>query len=150
MFGYFLTPEFQRVILLLMINLIHNHWRTSINKLVPAPYLDEVFHIPQSQAYYFFPNTTFTNTTTNLNTTTTTTTISTILNRWTSTPWDAKLTTPPGLYIFAHYINTFRNYMDPTMDLRTTPNEWRYINAILWYLLLVTLYVLAAVGKRSV
>ncbi|KAH8803160.1 DIE2/ALG10 family-domain-containing protein [Xylogone sp. PMI_703] len=45
-------------------------WRTNVNRIVPIPYLDEIFHIPQAQAYcngdYF--------------------------------TWDPKLTTPPGLY----------------------------------------------------
>ncbi|KIV89478.1 hypothetical protein PV10_06874 [Exophiala mesophila] len=121
MLGYFKSPEFQRVVLLLGMTLTHSTWRKLINQEIPQPYLDEVFHVPQSQAFY--------------------------TGDWRT--WDSKITTPPGLYVFAYYINSFRNYMDPTMDM-APPDEWRYINAVLYYLLLIALYVLAAVGTRSV
>ncbi|KHJ35914.1 putative glycosyltransferase family 59 protein [Erysiphe necator] len=48
-------------------------WENSVTKIVPDPYLDEIFHIPQAQAYC---NGRF-------------------------NVWDQKLTTPPGLYILA-------------------------------------------------
>lgn len=121
MLGYFKSPEFQRVVLILGMTVAHSFWRRLINQEIPLPYLDEVFHIPQSQAFY--------------------------TGDWTN--WDSKITTPPGLYVFAYYVNSFRNYMDPTMNM-APPDEWRYINAVLFYLLLIALYVLAAVGSRSV
>lgn len=49
-------------------------WRTKVNVEVPEPYLDEVFHIPQAQAYW--------------------------AHKWTQ--WDPKLTTPPGLYLWSY------------------------------------------------
>ncbi|GLI81539.1 glucosyltransferase [Penicillium ochrochloron] len=49
-------------------------WRTKVNAEVPEPYLDEVFHIPQAQAYW--------------------------AHKWTH--WDPKLTTPPGLYLWSY------------------------------------------------
>ncbi|OOQ85951.1 Dol-P-Glc:Glc(2)Man(9)GlcNAc(2)-PP-Dol alpha-1,2-glucosyltransferase [Penicillium brasilianum] len=49
-------------------------WRTKINAEVPEPYLDEVFHIPQAQAYW--------------------------AHQWSH--WDPKLTTPPGLYLWSY------------------------------------------------
>ncbi|OKO96420.1 Dol-P-Glc:Glc(2)Man(9)GlcNAc(2)-PP-Dol alpha-1,2-glucosyltransferase [Penicillium subrubescens] len=49
-------------------------WRTKVNAEVPEPYLDEVFHIPQAQAYW--------------------------AHKWTQ--WDPKLTTPPGLYLWSY------------------------------------------------
>ncbi|KAJ5484012.1 Dol-P-Glc:Glc(2)Man(9)GlcNAc(2)-PP-Dol alpha-1-2-glucosyltransferase [Penicillium diatomitis] len=49
-------------------------WRTKVNTEVPEPYLDEVFHVPQAQAYW--------------------------AHKWTQ--WDPKLTTPPGLYLWSY------------------------------------------------
>lgn len=49
-------------------------WMTQVNSVVPEPYLDEAFHIPQAQAYW--------------------------AHKWTQ--WDPKITTPPGLYIFSY------------------------------------------------
>ncbi|KAL4931307.1 dolichyl-P-Glc:Glc(2)Man(9)GlcNAc(2)-PP-dolichol alpha-1,2- glucosyltransferase [Aspergillus undulatus] len=51
-------------------------WMTQVNKVVPEPYLDEAFHIPQAQAYWD--------------------------HNWTY--WDPKITTPPGLYIFSYAV----------------------------------------------
>lgn len=51
-------------------------WRAKVNSEVPEPYLDEVFHIPQAQAYW--------------------------AHRWTH--WDPKLTTPPGLYLWSYLL----------------------------------------------
>ncbi|KAJ5816229.1 Glycosyltransferase ALG10 [Penicillium robsamsonii] len=51
-------------------------WVSLVNKAVPEPYLDEVFHVPQAQAYW--------------------------AHKWTQ--WDPKLTTPPGLYLCSYII----------------------------------------------
>ncbi|PWY73617.1 alpha-1,2 glucosyltransferase alg10 [Aspergillus heteromorphus CBS 117.55] len=51
-------------------------WLTQINAVVPDPYLDEAFHVPQAQAYW--------------------------AGRWTH--WDPKLTTPPGLYLWSYVL----------------------------------------------
>ncbi|RDL33740.1 uncharacterized protein BP5553_08108 [Venustampulla echinocandica] len=48
-------------------------WQNQVTEIVPEPYLDEVFHIPQAQAYC----------------------------RAAYEVWDPKLTTPPGLYAFS-------------------------------------------------
>lgn len=53
-------------------------WVSLVNKAVPEPYLDEVFHVPQAQAYWS--------------------------HKWTQ--WDPKLTTPPGLYLCSYIIFT--------------------------------------------
>ncbi|KAK5056054.1 hypothetical protein LTR84_012605 [Exophiala bonariae] len=119
-FTYFKSPEFLRVSLLLFINVVHSKWRQYVNEVVPAPYLDEVFHVPQVQAYWY--------------------------GKWSQ--WDPKITTPPGLYGFSYLINSFRGYMDPTM--KPTTDEWRYVNAVLLYMVLIVLYILVAVGKRTV
>ncbi|KAF7945157.1 hypothetical protein EAE96_009936 [Botrytis aclada] len=52
-------------------------WEYQVTKNVPDPYLDEVFHIPQAQAYC----------------------------RWDYGTWDPKLTTPPGLYWWSHFLS---------------------------------------------
>ncbi|KAG4025292.1 hypothetical protein MFRU_061g00110 [Monilinia fructicola] len=52
-------------------------WEYQVTKNVPEPYLDEVFHIPQAQAYC----------------------------RWQYGTWDPKLTTPPGLYWWSHFLS---------------------------------------------
>ncbi|KAL4943320.1 hypothetical protein BDV06DRAFT_211172 [Aspergillus oleicola] len=49
-------------------------WMTQVNNIVPEPYLDEAFHIPQAQVYW--------------------------AHKWTQ--WDPKITTPPALYIFSY------------------------------------------------
>ena len=51
-------------------------WRVKVNAEVPEPYLDEVFHIPQAQAYW--------------------------AHKWAQ--WDPKITTPPGLYLWSYLL----------------------------------------------
>ncbi|CAI7676889.1 unnamed protein product, partial [Penicillium pancosmium] len=51
-------------------------WRTQVNAKVPEAYLDEVFHVPQAQAYW--------------------------AHKWTH--WDPKITTPPGLYLWSYVL----------------------------------------------
>ncbi|KAH8424597.1 dolichyl-P-Glc:Glc(2)Man(9)GlcNAc(2)-PP-dolichol alpha-1,2- glucosyltransferase [Aspergillus melleus] len=51
-------------------------WMTKVNTVIPEPYLDEVFHVPQAQAYWH--------------------------HKWTH--WDPKITTPPGLYLWSYVI----------------------------------------------
>lgn len=51
-------------------------WRTRVTAEVPEPYLDEVFHVPQAQAYW--------------------------AHKWTQ--WDSKITTPPGLYLWSYLL----------------------------------------------
>ncbi|KAE8160312.1 DIE2/ALG10 family-domain-containing protein [Aspergillus tamarii] len=51
-------------------------WMNRVNAVVPEPYLDEAFHIPQAQAYWH--------------------------HKWTH--WDPKITTPPGLYLWSYLL----------------------------------------------
>ncbi|RAK99165.1 phospholipase D/nuclease [Aspergillus ibericus CBS 121593] len=51
-------------------------WMAKINTVVPEPYLDEAFHVPQAQAYW--------------------------AHKWTH--WDPKITTPPGLYLWSYVL----------------------------------------------
>ncbi|KAG4432984.1 hypothetical protein IFR05_011528 [Cadophora sp. M221] len=70
-----LLKSFQVSVLLAYVALygLANFWLGHVTKIVREPYLDEVFHIPQAQAY--------------------------CNGRY--EVWDPKLTTPPGLYIFS-------------------------------------------------
>ncbi|OGM43164.1 hypothetical protein ABOM_008844 [Aspergillus bombycis] len=51
-------------------------WMNRVNTVVPEPYLDEAFHIPQAQEYWH--------------------------HKWTH--WDPKITTPPGLYLWSYLL----------------------------------------------
>ena len=51
-------------------------WKTRVSAVVPEPYLDEAFHVPQAQAYW--------------------------AHQWTH--WDPKITTPPGLYLWSYLV----------------------------------------------
>jgi alpha-1,2-glucosyltransferase len=51
-------------------------WLNQVCEIVPAPYLDEAFHIPQAQTYW--------------------------AGLWQS--WDPKITTPPGLYVYSYVL----------------------------------------------
>ncbi|KAL3466362.1 phospholipase D/nuclease [Aspergillus heterothallicus] len=51
-------------------------WMTKVSSVVPEPYLDEAFHIPQAQAYW--------------------------AHKWAR--WDPAITTPPGLYLFSYAV----------------------------------------------
>ncbi|EXJ80997.1 hypothetical protein A1O3_07285 [Capronia epimyces CBS 606.96] len=118
--SYFVSPEFLRVLVLGFITSLHMTWRRLVNQLVPVPYLDEFFHVPQVQAYWS--------------------------GKWSH--WDPKITTPPGLYIFSYGLNSFRDLF--YLDFKPSLNEWRFTNVLLLYMLLVALYILTAVEKKTV
>jgi alpha-1,2-glucosyltransferase len=118
--GYFVSPEFWRFILLAGIIVVHIQWIQLVSRNIPDPYLDEVFHIPQAQAFW--------------------------QGKWSQ--WDPKITTPPGLYLFSYAINTVRSWFSEEFVLSTT--ELRFTNTIVLYLLLVVLYVWTAVNKGDV
>ncbi|CAG8670258.1 14170_t:CDS:2, partial [Acaulospora morrowiae] len=58
-----------------------------VNKIVPSPYMDEVFHVPQAQNYC----------------------------EGKYSEWDPKLTTPPGLYIISNII-IYPSYVTRLVD----------------------------------
>jgi len=118
--SYFASPEFFRFLLLGGVVSFHMTWRRLVNQIVPEPYLDEVFHVPQAQAYW--------------------------AGRWQQ--WDPKITTPPGLYLFSYAVTSVRAFFNP--KLKPTTEEWRFVNISLLYLLLVALYIWTALGKKTV
>ncbi|KAL9110616.1 MAG: hypothetical protein Q9227_004793 [Pyrenula ochraceoflavens] len=65
--------------------LVHK-WFDKVRAIVPEPYLDEVFHARQAQAYW--------------------------AGNWTT--WDPKITTPPGLYVFTYLFNLLPNWLWPS------------------------------------
>ncbi|KAJ5363085.1 hypothetical protein N7541_003929 [Penicillium brevicompactum] len=69
-------------------------WVNLVNKVVPEPYLDEVFHVPQAQAYW--------------------------AHKWSQ--WDPKLTTPPGLYLVSYLVFTLRTPEALTTDVLRMTN----------------------------
>lgn len=79
-----------------------------------------MFHVPQAQAYW--------------------------QGNWTR--WDPKITTPPGLYVFSYLVNSTRDFF--YYNFTPSINEWRAINVFLQYLLIFALYILAAVGRKTV
>ncbi|KAI0388604.1 glycosyltransferase family 59 protein [Xylariaceae sp. FL0594] len=65
-------------------------WLATVNKNVPEPYLDEIFHIPQAQVY--------------------------CLGKYSQ--WDDKITTPPGLYIVTLLFNRVLGLTCSVLNLR--------------------------------
>lgn len=82
-------------------------WTTTINAAVREPYLDEVFHVRQAQAYW--------------------------AHKWSQ--WDPKITTPPGLYLWSYALCACVLALrgSPT---ELTPDVLRFINTAAGSLLL--------------
>lgn len=59
---------------------------TYVSRIVPLPYLDEIFHIPQTQMYCVASDIPAWN----------------LLDLLISVPWNDKITTPPGLYLLGN------------------------------------------------
>ena len=76
-------------------------WITQVTNVVPEPYLDEVFHVPQAQAYW--------------------------AGSWRR--WDPKITTPPGLYLYSYAVIRTAALLGLASDCRTL--ELRATNWIL-------------------
>ncbi|ODH36723.1 hypothetical protein ACO22_02735 [Paracoccidioides brasiliensis] len=76
-------------------------WQLLINSVVPDPYLDEVFHVRQAQAYW--------------------------VHRWRQ--WDPKITTPPGVYICS-YITGAALFAVGLRPTHPTASFFRYGNSI--------------------
>jgi hypothetical protein len=115
------SPEVRRALLLAVVASTHVNWRWLVNSRIPDPYLDEVFHVPQAQAYW--------------------------AGMWTQ--WDSKITTPPALYGFSYVLSLVRWAWDPS-EFECSAAELRLTNVVLVYMLLVALYVWAAVSRREV
>ena len=116
-----ISPALSRVILLAFLVTVHVTWRQLLTAIVPEPYLDEVFHVPQAQAYW--------------------------QGKWSQ--WDSKITTPPALYLFSYAISSASSWFGQE-DFELGTQELRFTNFVLLYLLLVALYVWTAVVKREV
>ena len=64
-------------------------WFTLVNRIVPDPYLDEVFHVKQALTYW--------------------------RGQWTT--WDPKITTPPILYIYSWILNSIASLLPIKFEL---------------------------------
>jgi alpha-1,2-glucosyltransferase len=67
----------QRVAIFSLVTILYATWLYQVNTSLPEPYLDEVFHVAQAQAYCAGD-----------------------FRRW-----DPKITTPPGLYLLSYLIH---------------------------------------------
>ena len=65
------------ITILVIVYTSSSFWLSLVNQYVPHPYLDEIFHVPQAQAY--------------------------LAGQWYI--WDPSITTPPGLYLFSYLKN---------------------------------------------
>jgi alpha-1,2-glucosyltransferase len=70
-------PTVQRVALFSLVAVLYTIWLYQVNITLPEPYLDEVFHVAQAQAYCAGQ-----------------------FGRW-----DPKITTPPGLYLLSYLLH---------------------------------------------
>lgn len=80
-------------------------WVRRVQRIVPEPYLDEFFHMPQADTYW--------------------------KGYWSR--WDDKITTPPGLYIWSILVSKIVSF-DSTPDM-LTPYQLRITSVIAFYLL---------------
>lgn len=94
-------------------------WFRNVQELVPQPYLDEVFHVPQAQAFW--------------------------KGNWTH--WDDKITTPPGLYLYSILVNKIYKFDSDSSDL--TAYDLRWTNVLLLYLMLLALTVLSLLTSKD-
>jgi len=115
----YLSPESFRTVVLGVIIIVHAYWTRLLSTIVPDPYLDEVFHIPQAQAYW--------------------------AGNWTT--WDPKITTPPALYLFSSLLDGVRKPMANSIEQTTT--DLRSTNFWLLYLLLISLYILNTLRRKE-
>ncbi|PGH12874.1 hypothetical protein AJ79_03974 [Helicocarpus griseus UAMH5409] len=76
-------------------------WQRKVNSELPDPYLDEVFHVRQAQAYW--------------------------AHRWRQ--WDPKITTPPGLYLCSYIIGTIL-FLIRLRPAHPSASFYRYGNSI--------------------
>ncbi|KAL9931944.1 hypothetical protein V8E36_009259 [Tilletia maclaganii] len=91
-----------------------------VNRTVPEPYLDEIFHIPQAQAY--------------------------CEGKW--DVWDPKLTTPPGLYLV--YVGLHRLVLGPVFGLPCNHSAaMRSVNAVSLLVLAQLLKQLITITRRD-
>ena len=99
---------------------IHSRWISAVNSTLPDAYLDEVFHIPQAQAYW--------------------------AGNWSQ--WDPKITTPPGTYVFSNAFNSVTKSMFNKEPVQTT-EDLRNVSAVLLWFIFVSLRVFRSLRARG-
>ena len=89
---------------------IHFQWVNEVDQNVPQPYMDEIFHIPQANAYW--------------------------RGNWSH--WDDKITTPPGLYFYSIFLNALFDFdYAGTVGADLSAYQLRWSNFLLVYLLIL-------------
>src|SRR5436190_18776919 len=83
------------------------YWQRQVNLVAPNPYLDEVFHVRQAQAYW--------------------------AHRWQQ--WDPKITTPPGLYLSSYLIGVVRELIS-RRSVQPSASDMRSLNSVVLFNLL--------------
>lgn len=92
--------------------LAHMEWIKRVSRTVPGPYLDEVFHTPQANAFW--------------------------QGNWSH--WDDKITTPPGVYLWS--ILTSKLYWADTAQSEIlSAHQTRSTNNVLPYMLAISILV---------
>lgn len=115
--------SFHDVLLLVSVPLVgiaHYKWYAAVQQLVPEPYLDEAFHIPQANAYF--------------------------KGNWTH--WDNKITTPPGIYLYSIVASKVESIFHPDVDPSGTNLRWT--NFALSYLLVLVCTIWRRTASSSI
>jgi alpha-1,2-glucosyltransferase len=101
-------PTVRVTLLFLLVPITYGTWLYHVNTLVPDPYLDEVFHIPQAQGYCDGQFQT----------------------------WDPKITTPPGLYLVSYAVVRTRRLISSSSGDVCSVADLRWLNAAITLLVL--------------
>ena len=95
-------------------------WLRRVQKIVPQPYLDEFFHMPQADTFW--------------------------QGHWSQ--WDDKITTPPGLYIWSIVVSKIYTFIARPFD-SLSPYRLRMTNALALYSLTLSCALWMRVRGKS-
>lgn len=98
----------------------HKVWIKRVQEVVPSPYLDEFFHIPQANAFW--------------------------QGRWSH--WDDKITTPPGVYLWS-ILYSKCYWTDTAQSEILSTSQTRSTNSILPYVLAICIFILERSTART-
>lgn len=102
-----------------LLTLAHLEWVKRVQEAVPDPYLDEVFHTPQANAFW--------------------------QGNWSH--WDDKITTPPGVYLWSILTSKFY-WADITQSKVLSAHQTRSTNNVLPYMLAICILILERSAGR--
>ncbi|KJZ79957.1 hypothetical protein HIM_00671 [Hirsutella minnesotensis 3608] len=120
-----LLPKTWALILPVLVAVASLAWASAVSRVVPEPYLDEVFHVPQAQKYC----------------------------EGKFREWDDKITTPPGLYLLSNLIPQALRKAGYDWDTSCSTGSLRAVNLIglftLAYLFLLCRHRIEALGHEK-